>query len=128
MGIKIGIKNKKGIFFTMIAIALLSLFLASSTFLTLSYDRETVTSRVETMNNFVFSLEEDLDRKIFISGFRIIFLFEKRMVENGTYITNVNDSFNEAFFNGTINGTIRTEELGRLMKLRITKEGLLLSL
>jgi hypothetical protein len=54
------------------------------------------------MNNFVYSIEQDLPRKLFISGFRIIFLFEKKITESGDYITNLNSTFEELFYNGTI--------------------------
>jgi hypothetical protein len=56
------------------------------------------------MNNFVFSLEKDLPRKLYVVGFRIIFLMEKRILDTGDYITDLNDSFEEAFFNGTMYG------------------------
>jgi len=94
--------NKKGMFFTILAIALLSLFFVSYTIYTNVNDREPINKRIDTMNNFIFSLEEDLPRKLYASGFRIIFLFEEKIVENGTYIMDINQTFEEAFFNGTI--------------------------
>ena len=111
--------NKKGIFFTVLVIVILSLFLLSYTFLSLAEQRKLIQKRIETMNSFLFSVEEDLERQLFISGFRIIFLFEKHILEgrgqgaNG-YIADVNDSFNEAFYEGTIEGYI-DEEITLLM-------------
>ncbi|MCX6748541.1 MAG: hypothetical protein NT076_02965 [Candidatus Pacearchaeota archaeon] len=101
--------NKKGMFFTLLAIAILSLFLASYTIYSVAEGRKAVNKRVETMNSFIFSLEEDLPRQIYISGFRMIFLFEKSIIGAGSYPTNLNRSFQEAFFNGTIFG--KEEEL-----------------
>lgn len=95
-------KNKKAMVFTLIAIALLSLFLVSYGFYTIAEDRKTTNKRVGTLNNFVFSLEQDLPRQLYISGFRTIFLFEKRISESGEYITDFNSTFEECFFNGTI--------------------------
>ena len=96
-------KNKKA-FFTITAIMLLSLFLISFGTYSVIKDRTSLTKRVNTLNNFVNSIEEDIPRQIYASGFRIIFLMESKIVENGTYIANFNSSFREAFFNGTLNG------------------------
>lgn len=97
-------------FFTLIAIALLSLLMISVTIYSVANERENVNKRVESMNKYVFSLEEDLSRKLFISEFRILFLFEKRITENGQYISDVNATFNEAFFEGTIGGYVDEDE------------------
>lgn len=97
-------KGKKGMFFTLMVMALLFLFLTSYGVYSFVADRGSINSRIETMNNFVFSVEEDLSRKLYISGFRIIFLFEKEISETGNYITDFNSTFEEAFFNGTIDG------------------------
>jgi len=96
--------NKKGMFFTLIVISLLSLFLVSYNVYSFVLDRSPINNRIKTMNNFVFSVEQDLSRQLYISGFRIIFLFEKLISEEGNYITSFNETFNEAFQNGTIYG------------------------
>jgi len=111
--------NKKGIFFTILVIVILSLFLISYTFFSLAEQRRLIQKRIETMNSFLFSVEENLERQLFISGFRIIFLFEKHILEGrgqGTngYIADVNASFQEAFYNGTIEG-YTDEEIQLLM-------------
>jgi len=98
------IKDKKGMFFTILVISLLSLFLIVYTSYSLVSERKVINKRIETMNNFVFSLEKDLSRQLYISGYRAIFLFEKRIVEKGSYIPGINSSFQEIFFNGTIAG------------------------
>ncbi|MEK6854886.1 MAG: hypothetical protein AABX73_01560 [Nanoarchaeota archaeon] len=96
--------KKKGMFFTIMAILLLTFFLLSLVFVSNAQERNVVQKRVESLDSFVFSAEEDLSRQIYISGFRIIFLFEKRIVENGTFISNFPATFDEAFYNGTIYG------------------------
>lgn len=98
------IKNKKGIFFTILAVAILSLFVVSYTLYSSAQERKAVEKRITTLNNFVFSVEKDLPRRVYISGFRIIFLFEKKIAKTGNYITNFDAKFNEIFFNGTIDG------------------------
>jgi hypothetical protein len=102
--------NKKGVVFTLIAIALLSLFMASYSVYSFVVDRTGVDSRVETMNRHVFSLEEDFSRKLYISSFRIIFIYEKRIAETGSYISDVDSTFEEALFNGTILGVADESE------------------
>ncbi|MDD5192915.1 MAG: hypothetical protein PHH54_01380 [Candidatus Nanoarchaeia archaeon] len=96
--------NKKGIFFTILAIALLSLFLVSYSVYSFVQNREGINKRIKTMNSYVSSLEEDIPRKLYITGYRIIFVLEEEVIKNGTYITNLNSAFSEAFFNGTIKG------------------------
>ncbi len=95
-------KSKKAMVFTIISIALLSLFILSYGFYNISKDRKDTNRRIKTMNDFVFSLEEDIPRQIYISTFRIIFLFNKKISESGNYITNLNSTFEECFYNGTI--------------------------
>lgn len=119
MELKIG-RDKRGILFTLMAISLLSLFLVSFSVYSLSEERERVVNRIESMNNYVFSFEEDMERKLFISGFRIIFLFEKRMLEEGLYISDVESVFNEAFVNGTIEGTINSDELALIQGVTLS--------
>lgn len=99
--------NKKGMFFTVLAIALLSLFLVSYSVYAVAKERQAVNKRIHTMNNFVFSIEQDLPRKLYISSFRIIFLLESEIIKTGNYITNLNSTFEEAFFNGTIYGEVQ---------------------
>ena len=95
--------NRKGIFFTLIVIAAISLFLISYTFYRNYSDRSTTHDRISSLNTFIFSIEENLERQIFISGFRSLFIMQIESVENGLYIQNVNNSLNELFFNGTYN-------------------------
>lgn len=95
--------NRKGIFFTLIVIAAISLFLISYTFYRNYSDRTTTHDRISTLNTFIFSVEENLERQVFISGFRSLFIMQSESVENGIYIPNVSASLNELFFNGTYN-------------------------
>ena len=101
--------NRRGIFFIIIITVILSLFLLSYTFYSGVQERKTTQKRIETMNNFLISIEQDLERQLFISGFRIIFIFEKRTIEKGFYITNLSDTFEELFFNGTIYGAVDSD-------------------
>ncbi len=96
--------NSKGIFFTASVLLLISLFLISYTFYSIVQDRKPVQDRIETMNNFLFSIEEDLPRQLYISGFRAIFIFQSEILQTGLYVDDVNSSFQEIFYQGTYNG------------------------
>jgi len=97
-------KNKKAQMFTLIAILLLSLLLISFEVYSMVNQRESIQTRISSMNNYLFSVEKNLQRQMYISGFRIIFLAEDQITKTGDYI-DVNSFFNEAFFNGTVAGT-----------------------
>jgi hypothetical protein len=96
--------NKKAMFFTILAVALLSLFLISFTLYFVLESRESVGKRVKTLNNFVSSVEEDIPRQLYVSGYRIIFLLEKHIADTGSYINDLNNTVNELFYNGSISG------------------------
>src|SRR3989344_4816437 len=96
--------NKRGIFFTLMALLILSIFLFSTVFFSDFLIRESVQKRVSTIDDFVFSTEKDFERQLFINGFRTLFAFESDIVENGQYLNDVQGAFQESFFNGTIYG------------------------
>jgi len=96
--------NKKGMFFTVLVMAILLLFLVSYSFSSIIKDRRPIERRIATMNDFVFSVEKDIPRLLYISGFRSILLIEKNIVETGSYSANLNQSINELFYNGSLNG------------------------
>lgn len=96
------LKQKRGIFFTITALLLISLLFISYTFYLDSRHAKSTRQRVETMNSFLFSLEQDLQREMYISTFRTIFLLENHISQTGTYLTTIDPLFQEAFFNGTL--------------------------
>ncbi|MEK6850552.1 MAG: hypothetical protein AABX85_03180 [Nanoarchaeota archaeon] len=54
------------------------------------------------MNSFLSSVEKDLERQMYVSTFRTIFLFEKKVVDSKRYIENPEELASEGFFNGTL--------------------------
>ena len=96
-------RNRKGIFFLALTMVIITLLVTSYTLHTKIQERKVVQKRVETMNNFIHSIQQDIERKLFIAGFRSIFTLENRIIETGSYIENVNSSIGEMFFNGTLN-------------------------
>jgi hypothetical protein len=108
--------NKKGIFFTLVVIAAISLFLVSYTFYKNYAERSTTQNRVGSLNTFLFSMEENLERQIFISGFRALFIMQIESLEQGAYIQNITSSLNELFFNGTFNNKEQPTMIGATFK------------
>jgi hypothetical protein len=98
------LKNKKGFLFTLSAIVLLSLFLSAIMIKDYSSKKESIKDRVETMNSLMKSTEKDLQRQVYISGFRIILIAEKSIIESGNYISNVTEIAQELFVNGELYG------------------------
>jgi hypothetical protein len=96
------LQGKKAVAFTIVTITIISLLFLTYGGYTLIQDRSSINKRINTLNNFVDSVEQDLPRQLFISGYRAIFLLDKKTIDSGAYITNVNASLNELFFNGTM--------------------------
>lgn len=98
--------RKKGIVFTITAIALIALTIFSFTIHT-SYklrDKAMVTEiRVYSMNSFIDDVEKDIERGLYISGFRALMSMEQYIANNGTFINDVSYYFRESFLNGSIN-------------------------
>jgi len=95
--------SKKAQLFTILGIFIIFLTFASFEIFSTIHERDVIKTRVSTMDNFMNSIEKNLERQMYISGFRILFLAENEITSSGNYI-NVNSFFNEAFFNGTVNG------------------------
>ena len=107
--------NKKAQTFTIIALSLLMLLLLTSGILSISSNRKAIERRVTTMDTFLFSVEENLERQMYIFGFRTIFLANNEITKSGKYI-NATDFFNESFFNGSINGIAQDIMVGASYK------------
>ncbi len=105
-------KNKRGVFFTALVILILSLFFVSFTFFSTFGDRKEIRARVNSMNNFVFSLEKDMSRQVYISSFRAILSLGNEISNTGEFVTdpetgNIKSSetlIEEALTSGTLNG------------------------
>ncbi len=107
--------NKKGVFFTIISIILVSgliFFYISGNRYTLTEKSRVVQTRILTMDSFIGDIEHDIERGLFISSMRSLIGMSEYLTENGSYFTNFSKSFNEIMLNGTIEGN----------QLNITKE------
>jgi Flp pilus assembly protein TadG len=97
-------EDKKAQLFTIIGIVLIGLMFVTFELFSTIHQRQSVKTRVATMNSYLNSIEENLERQMYIAGFRIIFLAEDRITSTGTYVNDVDAFFEEAFYNGTIYG------------------------
>jgi len=96
--------RKNGQIFTSTAIAIVALFLLIYGAYSIVENKNELKTRVSTMENFLFSLEENMEREVYITGFRTLFLAEDYATKKGQFIPDVNSFFEEAFFNGTALG------------------------
>ncbi|MBU2634334.1 MAG: hypothetical protein KJ674_03745 [Nanoarchaeota archaeon] len=98
--------NKKGMFFTLITITMITMFIiflvAQNKYL-LSDEMFSDSIRINTMDEFVDDVEQDLERGLFISGFRSVLSMNEYVTNNGVFLNNAEDSFKEAFYNGSVN-------------------------
>ena len=100
--------GKKGVFFTLIAIILAALVIASFTFYS-TYRAKSKTfvveTRVKTMDRFIEDLEDDFPRALYIAGFRAILGAEDKIIAEGVYLDDAESALAELIEDGTLNGT-----------------------
>ena len=101
------LKNKRGMIFTMVIITIISIFILSYSTYSIIQNRSPINKRITTLNNFVTSVEQDLPRHLFISGYRAIFILQQDSLNKYSYVSNLEDSFEELFFDGTLDGEIK---------------------
>jgi len=101
-------KNKKAIFFTFIAIILLTAVVFSFSIYA-RYRLRTrglvIETRVNTMNSFMKDIDKDIERGLFISSHRSILSMVEYVSSTGIYIDDSETIFDEIFLNGTIEGS-----------------------
>lgn len=107
MAIKL-FQNKKGIFFSIVAIVLsfvLILAFSSENVTELKKETDVIEVRITTMNNFIKDVEEDLEKGLSISSFRAFASMSQYIANNGSYLADVDNDFSELVIDGTIQGT-----------------------
>ena len=107
MALKI-LSSKKSIFFTLTALVLLILLLFSTGLIQKYEKREKsfiLETRIISMDYFINSVDEDMERGVYISGYRALLALEDYITINGRYVNNAKTRFKEAFLNGTINNS-----------------------
>ncbi len=106
--------KRKGIFFTISSLFFaLLLITLSSVFVQyrLSEQMNVVKARVNSMDTFLSSLEEDLERASYISGYRGLVALNNFITSNGTYLDDAATEFKQIVVNGTIGNEAEMEAL-----------------
>ena len=104
-GKSMAIKQKRGIFFTTTAIALVLIIILSFVIQSeyrLRNKMYVIETRVETVNDFIIDIERDLSRGLFITGFRALLAIQKHIATNGVFLNDVNSQFKKVLLDGVI--------------------------
>ena len=99
--------NKKGVFYTIIAVTLLlAVIFASSATYQFKYreQRAVIETRVNTMNNFIDDLGEDMEKGVRVAGYRSVLGIINYMLDSLDYLDDTETRFEELFYDGTIYG------------------------
>ncbi len=100
--------KKKAMVFTIISVILISILVFSFTLYNKYSLRDksvVIGTRVKSMDNFIRDIENDIERGVYITGFRAIMSMEQYITTNGKFIGDFQPRFREAFLNGTINNS-----------------------
>lgn len=97
--------NKKGVIFTTMTIVMIILLTTSITTFTIYQKEDTIRERVESIDRFIFSLEQDISRQTYISGYRSILSLQGYITEKGEFIDDSAKRIEESLLNGTVKGT-----------------------
>lgn len=96
------IKKKRGIFFTTLALIMITIVVLTYTLSTIVYTNTSTQKRISSMNSFLLTTEDDLKRQLYVSAFRIVFILTDYIAQQGTYHSNIPAAAEEIFFNGTL--------------------------
>ncbi|MBN2422446.1 hypothetical protein JXB41_04425 [Candidatus Woesearchaeota archaeon] len=100
--------SKKAVFFTFMAIFVVILIVTVvSTRNRFRYREKSfvISTRVRAMDNFIKDMENDLNRELFIGGYRALLSLQKYIRMKQGFIGDLDGAFAEIFINGTANGT-----------------------
>ncbi len=99
--------NKRGFFFTVVALLLLTMLLYAASLTSanrLSKKAESIQIRIDTLNDFLEDSETDIERGLYIAGFRAILSAQEYITKNGIYLNDTQADLNGLITNGTISG------------------------
>ena len=99
--------KKKSMFYISAAIALTIVIIVTYSAYSsyrLNDKMDSIETRIQSVNFFIKNIEKDLQKGIYIAGFRTMLGFNQFITTNGSYIDDVNSRFKESFLNGTIKG------------------------
>ena len=99
-------KSKRGIFFTLAAMALAIVVLLSFSVYKkyeMKENIDTIDVRIKTVSSFVKDVEQDLEKGLEIASFRAFTSMGQYIASNGTFITDLKGSFNSLILEGKLN-------------------------
>lgn len=104
--------NRKGFMYlvtvSILALIIIFVFLGVNRY-TFQDKQEMQATRIQLMNDFVADFNQDVHRATYITSFRTLLALEDYIASNsGTFFNDTELAFQEAFFNGTINGSSAT--------------------
>ena len=102
------IRQKKGMFFTFVALFLIIIIVSIiNTKSTYRYrdNANAVSSRVVTMNEFISDFEDDFQRELYIGGYRALLSMNSYIRQIQGYVDDFDSVFSEILVNGTANNT-----------------------
>lgn len=102
------INSKKGVYFTLVSIIIITLMISHSNFVDNSRIKQKgqiLSMRADNMNNLLTDIEKDIERMILISGYRSILSVEKYLSDSEDFLDDFNDVFSSLFIYGSYNST-----------------------
>ncbi len=99
--------NKQGLFYMFVSLVLTSavlVFYFAATAAPFQTSSAAVKARVTTLNDFVEAVDTDLRKATYIAAYRSLIAMEEDLTTRGKYYENSEAVFEEAFYNGTIDG------------------------
>jgi hypothetical protein len=100
--------NRRGIFFTAVAISLVAVVLLGYTIyesFSLREQSAIESVRIRTMNSFTADVERDMERSLYIASFRALLGADQYITDNGVYLDDADSQLAELVLYGTINGS-----------------------
>ncbi len=97
--------GKRGFFFTVIALLMMLLVFFTLSIESSKQHREQalVTAvRLSTMSDFIASLEDDMSRALYISGFRAMLTLVQEVISTGAFLEDADNALLQAVVNGTV--------------------------
>jgi hypothetical protein len=104
---KIILKNKKGVFYTLISLMFLGLIMFSMNIekeYTLRERSHIIGDRIDSVNFFITDLEKDIQRGSYIAMFRSLLGIQQQITSEGQFLNDTQKTFKEIIINGTIDG------------------------
>jgi len=101
-------KSKKAMFFTLLTIAVLAIYIFFFTvhnYSRLSDKKEVTEKRIISINDFLNDVKRDLERGLYISGYRSLLAMNEYLINHNSFIDDVRSRLKEGIINGTINDT-----------------------